>query len=120
MNQHISIMIDAYEGLNNQVTWDLIKIGIREMTISYSKNNRDKISQLRSELDATAKELSVNPQDERLQKAENELKFKLNILNINHSKGAQIRARAKWIEERENSKYFLRLEKSKRVGRNYI
>ena len=96
------MMIDAYEGFNNQVAWDLIKIGIREMTISYSKNkamnSRNKISQLRSGLDATAKQLSVNPQDKRLQKAENELKFKLNILNVNHSKGAQIRARAKWIE----------------------
>ena len=72
MNQHISMMTDAYEGFNNQVAWDLIKIGIREMTISYSKNkamnSRNKISQLRSEIDATAKQLSVNPEDERLQK----------------------------------------------------
>ena len=59
MNQHISMMIDAYEGFNNQVAWDLIKIGIREMTLSYSKNkamnSRNKISQLRSELDAKSK-----------------------------------------------------------------
>ena len=122
MNQHISMMIDAYEGFNNQVAWDLIKIGIREMTLSYSKNkamnSRNKISQLRSELDATAKQLSVNPEDKTLQKAENELKFKLNILNVNHSKGAQIRARAKWIEEGEkNSKYFLGLEKSRGLAK---
>ena len=110
MNQHISMMTDAYEGFNNQVAWGLIKIGIREMTISYSKdkamNSRNKISQSRSEIDATAKQLSVNPEDEKLQKAENDLKFKLNILNINHSKVSQIRARAKWIEEGENLNIF--------------
>ena len=108
--------------VNNQVAWDLIKIGIREMTINYSKNiamnSRNKISQLISELDATAKQLSVNPEDKRLQKAENELKFKLNILNVNHSKGAQVRTWAKWIEEGENSRYCLGLVKPRGLTKN--
>ena len=66
-------------------------MGKNVLGCTVAMNSRNKISQLRSELDATAKQLSVNPEDKRIQKAENELKFKLNILNVNHSKGAQVR-----------------------------
>ena len=69
-NQYISTLTEAYEGLDHQVVWDLIKIGIREMTISYSKQkaqqNKNIITNLRKDLDKTAQQLSIDPDDKKL------------------------------------------------------
>ena len=59
----------------------------------------------------TERELIINPKDhENLLKA----KQKIEIIQLDKARGAQTRARIKWIEEGErNTKYFCSLEKSR-------
>jgi exonuclease III len=98
--------------------WDLIKMDIRSITISYSKNkareNRDTIKTKMSEFAILENDLG---QSSEAVNQENHIKYealKLDIENYNNekSKGAQLRSKAEWAEFGErNSKYFLNLEK---------
>ena len=98
--------------LNNRITWDILKLKVKEYSIKYSKikayEKKDRIRFLEKNL----KHLSYakNGDREGQKKIENEL----DILYTNKAKGAQIRARAQWVEEGErNTKYFTQLERSR-------
>jgi exonuclease III len=98
--------------------WDLIKMDIRSITISFSKNkareNRDLIKDKMSQF-ATLE--NILGQKTEVENQENHIKYealKLDIENYNNekSRGAQLRSKAEWAEFGErNSKFFLNLEK---------
>ena len=88
------------------------------MSISYSKmkakNNKNNISKLREQLNEVDKILAQDPDNSRYISLARDIKMKLDLAAVNYCKGAQVRARIKWIEEGEkNSKYFFALEKSR-------
>ena len=118
MNDFLDGFQDAYEGFDEQTKWDLRKIKIREMSISYSKmkakNNKNNISKLREQLNEVDKILAQDPDNSRYISLARDIKMKLDLAAVNYCKGAQVGARIKWIEEGEkNSKYFFALEKSR-------
>ena len=58
----------------------------------------------------------MDPSNESCLKQVKVLQDEMELLNIHHVKGAQIRSRTKWMEEGEkNTKYFLGLEKARAV-----
>ena len=84
--------------------------------MEYSKKESNKRESLKKKLihtlNETEKQLATEPQNENLQQKSFQLKKELELYEIKHAKGAQVRSRVKWIEEGEkNTKYFLRLEK---------
>ena len=99
--------------------WELCKIEIREFCISYGKQKackkKNKVLQINSEIKDIEKKLIIDPSNEDLQRKIFTLKQKLELMHLEKARGAQTRARVKWIEEGEkNTKFFCSLEKSKR------
>ena len=105
-----------------RVTWDMCKIKIKEATISYCRNkarvNRNKVTNLRNDLNEVHKNLAINPGRADLITKAQRLQMELEIAGITESKAAQVRARTKWAEEGEKStKFFPGLEKSKAAAK---
>ena len=99
--------------------WELCKIEIREFCLSYGKQkackNKNRTLQLNSEIKDTEKQLIIDPNNKDLEAKLFSLKQKLELIQLQQTKGAQTRARVKWIEEGEkNTKFFCSLEKSRR------
>ncbi|MCU7801185.1 MAG: reverse transcriptase family protein, partial [gamma proteobacterium symbiont of Lucinoma myriamae] len=101
-----------------------IKIGIREVSKNYSIGKavriKDRCKMLENNLSSLHKiqdqslHTNVYVNNETL-KTENEL----NTIYIYKAKGAQIRAKAEWIEKGEkNTKLFLALEKNRQIKKN--
>ena len=66
---------------------------------------------MRTRLEELQKNISNSPDDAELNEIK-DTKLALDLYALNKAKGAQTRARIKWIEEGEmNTKYFLGLEK---------
>lgn len=106
--------------MNPKTKWELIKLKVKNLSISYckekSKNMKRKIQFIESELEQIEHQHHLNINMIRKKELENELDALYEI----KSKGAQIRSRAKWIDEGEkNSSYFLRLE-NKHQSKNVI
>jgi exonuclease III len=98
--------------------WDLIKMDIRSITLSFSKNkareNRDHIKQKMTELAQLENKLGQQSEQSNLDTLQKYEEAKLEIENENNAKcrGAQLRSKAEWAEFGErNSKFFLNLEK---------
>ena len=84
------------------------------MNYSKQKNvhRKNTLVDLYSKLNDVDAKLGSNPQSEVLQKERAELSLKIELMERQNAKAAQIRAKVKWIEEGEkNTKYFLGLEK---------
>jgi exonuclease III len=98
--------------------WDLIKMDIRSITISFSKNkareNRDNIKTKMTELATLENDLGQNSaqiNQETLKKYE-ATKAEIENYNNEKSRGAQLRSKAEWAESGErNTHFFLNLEK---------
>ena len=110
------------EEINTPVKkWEFLKYKIRQITISFSKQNKKEME--RKELDLIS-QLNIycnkpDPTEDDRQKILS-LQPKLDEMYIRRAEGAFIRSRAKWIEEAEkNSAYFCGLEK-RRQKRNSI
>lgn len=106
--------------MNPKTKWELIKLKVKNLSISYckekSKNMKRKIQFIESELEQIEHQHHLNINMIRKKELENELEALYKI----KSEGAQIRSRAKWIDEGEkNSSYFLRLE-NKHQSKNVI
>ena len=103
--------------LDKRSLWEMVKIKIKEVSIKYSvskaksRSNRAKLIEHKlSKIECLLQEANSNKTF--LQNEYDTLKNELNTLSDFKAKGYQIRSRAKWIEEGEQStSYFLRLEK---------
>ena len=110
--QGIISIIDNLEYRESAVErWELFKYKVKDFSIAFSKHNqnniRHKIQIIEREISKIDESCSVDFNLRRKKELENELN---DIYNLK-SKGAQIRSRAKWINDGEqNSKYFLSLE----------
>ena len=96
--------------------WELCKVEIRNFCTEFGKvlacKKRNEESQLYAQMLSTEKQLINSPTNEILQNQLLQQKQKLELIQLNKAKGAQVRARMKWIEDGErNTKYFCNLEK---------
>jgi len=108
-------------GIEKALIWELLKIRIKELSIRYcTLRNRRKnkrldmlefsIGKIKQYMKESEKEL------DKLKAQKEVLENEINIMLNSRAKGAQIRSKAKWIEEGEKSTaYFLRLEKHHQI-----
>ena len=106
--------------LNPHLRWEMLKTKVRETSQQYSRfknsGNRCLIKEMVTELNKLEKELCEYPKDKDLIHKIVEKRRELELTQIKLNQGAQIRAGLKWAEEGERcTKYFLSLEKSRRV-----
>ena len=122
---YIKIIIDEikstqaeYSSLNPHLLWDMIKTNVKEISQQYSNNisrdNKLLESRLEHKLSDLESQYSSSPHDDNLLQDIHKTKSLLEIHELNKARGAQIRARAKDIEEGEtNTAFFKGLEKTK-------
>ena len=107
--------------LDKRSLWEIVKIKIKEISIKYSKQKaRGKESSVKILEDKlkTAYDLLTNENTDNTQLNDEilQLKKEINDFYEYKAKGYQIRSRAKWVEQGEQStSYFLRLEKKHQV-----
>ena len=130
INRKIDLLANAFEDFPPQMKWDYCKIQIKEATIGYSKqkaiHRKNEIAKLRSHLRNLQMELThstdrdIQFQNNLIDQV-NDSKLALDMYALYEAKGAQTRARVKWIEEGEkNTKYFLGLEKSNQTAKTMV
>ena len=111
-------------GLNPHLNWELLKAEIKGISQQFSaykeSNKRNEENTIRHELRRLEEEFIDNPNDLKKINERIQLQKKLEIHELQKTRGAQIRAKIKWIEEGEKStNFFLNLERS-RQERNTI
>ena len=101
--------------VNPSLLWEMIKLKVREKTLTYSKNRKKQTKQGETELEQGIAKLGEeldkrNHSDTQVSDLEEEInKQKLELEKI---KGTILRSKTKWYNEGEkNTKYFLNLEK---------
>ena len=98
--------------------WDLGKVRIKSLSIDYCRRRSAKMraqSKLLSERVAHLKSLVDLGHVSALSDYRKALSD-LQVFSLDQARGAQVRARARWVEEGESStSYFLRLEKKRKV-----
>ena len=107
--------------VNPALLWDMIKMKVREKSISYAtaRNHKTKLREeiLFKEISLLEKELDENTglsdtQKSLLQTSLDNLKNEMEEIIEYRTKGAVLRSRTRWYNEGEkNTKYFLNLEK---------
>ena len=106
--------------VNSTLTWEMIKLKVREHSMMYAKTKQINMSRIEEELEKTInwlqKEIDRSSRDEPgKQEMHRELEKKQRELEqiIEHkAKGAILRSKCRWYNEGENNtKYFLNLEK---------
>ena len=102
-------------GLNSHLRWDMIKTNVREVSQQFSrykaKNSSDRYTEIKTRLNTLENKICINNDDAILSEIAI-LKSELEVFEIERAKGAQIRSRARFVEDGERcSKYFLSLEK---------
>ncbi len=98
--------------------WDFCKVRIKEESIKWSqkssKQHKEQIKVIERELKETENDIALAIEPENLTKLSikrEDLILKLNTFYHLKAEGAQIRSRAKWVEQGEkNTKFFLTLE----------
>ena len=113
-----------YKNISKQLIWEICKIKIKEFTISYCKYKQriknNLMKELENKVQAKETELINSNYNRCIQIERDTLTNDLHILISEKNKGAQIRSRAKWIEQGEKStKYFFNLEKQN-ISKNTI
>jgi exodeoxyribonuclease III len=119
---------DYGECLNKRDLWDFCKLRIKEFSIKYtsllSQIKRYEIQQVEKQICDIEKSLNATMNDEerkKLVKQQNDIKLNIDMHYLNRSKGAQVRARAQWVEDGEkNTKYFLALEQKHQTNNTII
>ena len=115
---------DEYKNISKQFVWEICKIKIKEFTISYCKYKqkvrKNVIKELEDRVQAKEQEVINSNYNRNKQAERDELINDLHNLVNESNKGAQIRSRAKWVEEGEKStKFFFNLEKQN-ISKNTI
>ena len=111
-----------YDNMSNQILWEICKIKIKEESTAYCKQKQMIRKNVRAGLEKQISEteekiIATNYNNNRLIEKRDTLTQELHDMIQQQNKGAQIRSRAKWIEEGEKStKYFFNLEKSNSVN----
>jgi exonuclease III len=110
--------------VNNQVIWDLFKIKVRDYTIAFctkiNQNNKKYLHDLENKINIIDESLNVE-YNKYFQMKKEELTNELKIYYEKSLKGAQIRSRAKYIEDGEKStSYFLNLERKHQTNNNIV
>ncbi len=114
--------IDEYSDCANmRSVWDLCKIRFKEYSIKFSiarsRKKKNELQLLQSQLDNVDKLLSAEKHDTDLTEARRILKAQYDALALSTAQGAQVRSRAKWIEEGERStSFFLKLEDKRQTS----
>ena len=120
MNKHIDNFLDnnPFEFENPAERFEMLKVKIKSETIDYStklnsyKNKKEQ--NLLKEIKSLDSKIVLNPQCEVTLNTLEKKKKELEVFQLNKTKGAIVRSRAKYIKDGEkNSKYFLNLEKSR-------
>lgn len=106
---------DNFGTLSKQMLWELCKVKIKEKTIIYCKQKakikRDLMKELETKIQLKDEEIVSSNYKKKVILERDCLADELHILVQKQKVGAQIRSRAKWVEEGEvSSKYFLNLE----------
>jgi exonuclease III len=104
--------------LNPVDRWELTKCEIRNYCVDFGKrlacNQRNKKIELQKHMHTLELAIVKYPESIYLQNELLRIKHKLELLDMQKAKGAQIRSRIRWIEEGEKStKYFCNLEKTR-------
>ena len=118
------VILEYGQDVPKSLMWDYFKIRVKEFSIAFgiqqAQCGKDKCKELESLLDSLDKQLAVHS-DTSLHQKRKETKQKLDEYYTNKSKGYQIRSRAKWVEEGEQStKYFMGLEKSRQNSNCFV
>lgn len=111
----------AYDFINDtdyQTVWELLKCEIRDYAMQYAQKKsverRNGIVLLYAELNDLDARLANDPDNCGMQCERENLKLKIELVEQCKARAAQVRARAKWVEQGEkNTKYFLNLEKAR-------
>ena len=118
MNKAIAESIKNNSHLDPHLKWEMVKIDISEKSQQYSRlahlNRKSKLDDLISELNVLEEAYNYNTDNKELEEKIRSTKAELELFQHYKTKGAQIRAGIKWIEEGErNTKFFLGLEKTR-------
>ena len=112
-----NVISEYGQHVSKSLLWDYLKIKIKEYSIAYgieqARSYKDNCKKLESELNDLDKVLTKHKDIATNQKRK-EIKQQLDEYYAKKARGYQIRSRARWVEEGEQStKYFLGLEKSR-------
>ena len=102
-----------YFSINDQLLWEIMKVMIRDKTISYSSYTNKEKNKSESDLGKQLSELYANNGNEtEIQDTES----KLTQLREKQIKGIMTRVKARWrVEGEKCSRYFCKLEKRNSV-----
>ena len=123
----VNVKTDYELFLNKRQLWDICKVRIREESIIWSskkakerKISHNNIGKEINDLDDVISKCKDKDELANLVNKRSALVSEQNAIHTSAAEGAQIRARAKWIEQGEkNTKHFLNLE-NKRQTNNRI
>ena len=107
VNQMNTIIDNHTAGLDsksdNQLEWELLKVKIKDFTWNYSKQksirNRNTLAELYGKLNDIDSALAANPECVATQNQRDQVKIKIELLERQKSRAAQVRARVKWVVE---------------------
>ena len=93
--------------------WEDLKHKVKQFSIHFSIRAQNKFKNRISVIEKEINEIESLPHHQIDMNKKRDLESQLNDLYNKKAKGAQIRSRAKWVDEGEkNTKYFLNLEKN--------
>ena len=109
--------------VNKSMTWELVKIRIKEFSIRYcclrTKKELNKIRMLEERINVIDKELQSQNHNEEIVNERKSLKEQLDALFLDLAIGAQIRSKVKFVEQGETStSYFLAIENHRQNNNN--
>ena len=126
--ENIKILIEnvkkEYKDVASQLLWEISKIKIKEYTIAYCSKKqaikKNVVKEVEKQLELKEQKLIDSNYRHSIQLERDVLVNSLHKLVEDQTKGAQIRSRAKWIEEGEKcTKFFHGLEQ-KNIANNTI
>ena len=107
---------EDHKNLSKQLLWEIIKIKVKEFSISYCKQKQkiktNLMKELETKIQVKESELIKSNYNKTVQSERDSLAEELYDLVNKQNIGAQVRSRAKWTEQGERgTKYFFNLEK---------
>ena len=122
-NEFVELIKQSYPVIREKLKrlkWELIKMEIRSITISYTKHKgkecRNRVTESQNRLEALEIMIKNSNNEEQLSAEITEydnLKIELQCIYEVKEKGAVLRSKARWVEQGEKpSKYFFNLEKT--------